>query len=158
MKFLVNFKLLSFKLLFKEDNNNNSTENNSIITTSNKQRKHKIIWFDPPYNKIAATNVTKIFLRLLHKHFPKTKRLHKIFENSFQIIRSHNRNIVQTIKGQELPCNCRRKGNCLIQRRCRMKNALYKCTASKPTKPQQVYIGITEKEWKRRYYNHTKSF
>ena len=26
------------------------------------------------------------------------------------------------------------------------------------TRPQRVYIGISEDEWKKRYYNHTKSF
>ena len=39
-----------------------------------------------------------------------------------------------------------------------MKNILYKSIASTPTKPQQVYIGISEDEWKKRYCNHTKSF
>ena len=45
-----------------------------------------------------------------------------------------------------------------MQGKCRMKNTLYKCTASTPTKPQRVYIGISEDEWKKRYYNHTESF
>ena len=40
-----------------------------------------------------------------------------------------------------------------------MKNVLYKCIASTPTKPQRAYIWMwMEDEWKRRYYNHTKSF
>ena len=45
-----------------------------------------------------------------------------------------------------------------MQGKCRMKNALYECIASTPTKPQRVYIDISEDEWKKRYYNHTKLF
>ena len=45
-----------------------------------------------------------------------------------------------------------------MQEKCRMKNALYTCIASTPTKPQRVSIGISEDEWKKWYYNHTKSF
>ena len=39
-----------------------------------------------------------------------------------------------------------------------MKNVPYKCIASTPTKPRRVYIGISEDEWKKWYYNHTKLF
>ena len=45
-----------------------------------------------------------------------------------------------------------------MQGKCRMKNVLYKCIASTPEKPQRLYIGISEDEWKKRHYNHTKSF
>ena len=41
-----------------------------------------------------------------------------------------------------------------MQGKCRMKNALYKCIASTPTKPQRIYLGKSEDEWKKRYYNH----
>ena len=74
------------------------------------------------------------------------------------MIGSHNKNILQPVKNQELSCNCRKKENCPMQGKCGMKNVLYKSMASTPTKPQRVYIGISEDEWKKRYYNHTKSF
>ena len=135
-----------YKSKFLYNNNTNSKEINSINNTSNKQRKRKIIWFNPPYNKSVVTNVAKIFLKLLDKHFPKNNKLHKIFngnsvkvsysytENISQIISSHNENILQPIKNQELPCNCRQKKNCPMQEKYRMKNVLYKCIASTPTK------------------------
>ena len=78
--------------------------------------------------------------------------------NISQIISSQNGNIFQPNKNQEPPCNCRQKENCAMQGKCRRKNVLYKCTASTPTKPERVYIGISEDEWKKRYQNHTKSF
>ena len=65
------------KLLY--NNNINSKENNSIKKTSNKEGERKTIWFNPPYNKYVVTNVAKIFLKLLNKHFPKNNKLHKIF-------------------------------------------------------------------------------
>ena len=52
-------------------------------------------------------NVAKSFLKLLNKHFPKTKKLHKIFncnsvkvrysciEKIFTIISNNNKNIFQ---------------------------------------------------------------
>ena len=135
---------------------------NSINNTSNKQRKCKIIWFNPPYNKSIVTNVTKIFLKLLDKHFLKNIKLHKIFNrnsvklrysctenNISQTISNHNKNTLQPIKNQELPCNCRQKENCPMQDKYRMKNILWKCIASTPTKPQRVYVGISEDEWKK---------
>ena len=132
------------KLLY--NNNTNSKENSTTNNTSNKQRKRKIIWFSP---KSVLTNATKIFFKLLDKHFPKNNKLHKIFnpnsvkvsysciENISLIISSHNKNILRPIKNQELPCNCRQKENCSMQGKCRMRNVLHKCIASTTTKHQQ---------------------
>ena len=94
--------------------------------------------------------------------------MHKIFncnsvkvsysctENISQITNNHNNNILQLNENQECPCNCRQKDNCPMQEKCRVKNVLYKCIALTPTKPQRVYIGISEDELKKWYYNHTK--
>ena len=48
-------------------------------TTPTTKRKRKIIWFNPPYNQNVSVNIAKIFLKLFDKHFPRTHRLHKIF-------------------------------------------------------------------------------
>ena len=37
-------------------------------------RRKKIIWFNPPYNQNVSTNIAKIFLELVDKHFPRTHR------------------------------------------------------------------------------------
>lgn len=42
----------------------NNRDNNKI-----KQRKHKIIWFIPPFHSNIKTKVGRIFLKLLHKRF-----------------------------------------------------------------------------------------
>ena len=37
---------------------------------SNKQRKRKIIWFNPPFSKNISTNIGKEFFKLIDHHFP----------------------------------------------------------------------------------------
>ena len=52
------------------------------ITKPKKNRQRHIIWFNPSFSKRVNTNVTKIFFRLLDKHFSRTNRLHKIFNRN----------------------------------------------------------------------------
>ena len=56
-----------------------------------------------------------------------------------------------------LPCNCRNKSACPMDGKCRSKSVIYKCVAVVPNE-RKVYLGLTEDEWKKRYYNHTQSF
>lgn len=39
-----------------------------------------------------------------------------------------------------------------MQGKCRIKNVLYKCIASAPTKPRRAYIDISEDECKKQHY------
>ena len=41
--------------------------------------------------------------------------------------------------------------------KCREMNVLYKCEVTTTKAPMKVYLGVTEGEWKTRFYNHTKS-
>ena len=43
-----------------------------------KRKKRNIIWFNPPYNRSVQTNISRIFLNLINKHFPNSSKLHKI--------------------------------------------------------------------------------
>ena len=52
--------------------NKNNTNNNK------RKRKRKIIWFNSPFSKSVDTNIGKMFLHLLSKHFPKDHKMHKI--------------------------------------------------------------------------------
>ena len=47
-----------------------------------KTRKWNIIWFNPPFSKSVSTNVAKTFLQLVTKHFPRSHKLHKIFNRN----------------------------------------------------------------------------
>ena len=42
--------------------------------------------------------------------------------------------------------------------KCNTMNTVYKCIASVPAKPDKSYLGLSEDECKKRYYNHRKSF
>ena len=54
-----------------------------MIKNDNKQRKRKIIWYNPPYSANIKTNIGKTFLNLIkNKHFPKTNKLHKTFNRN----------------------------------------------------------------------------
>ena len=71
-----------------------------------KNRKRRIIWFNPPYNKAVKTNIGKRFLELIDKHFPPQHRLRKIInrncvkisysctKNVKAIIQAHNNKIL----------------------------------------------------------------
>ena len=71
-----------------------------------KNRKRKIIWFNPPYSSNISMNINKSLLTILDKHFPKSHKLYKIFNrnnvkisyssmpNFASIIDSHNKKII----------------------------------------------------------------
>ena len=70
------------------------------------QRKSKIIWFNPPFSVNVKTNVSKKYLKLLTRHFPKSNSLYKLFNrntvkisyccmrNMGSIVSSHNKQIL----------------------------------------------------------------
>ena len=63
-------------------------KNVSLIYTDKKDTKQKrnhsrnIIWFNPTFNKNVSTNVAKQFLNLINQHFPKSNKLHAIFNRN----------------------------------------------------------------------------
>ena len=90
-------------------------------TNKKKTRKRKIIWFNPPYCLSVKTNVGKIFLKLIKKHFLKGNSLNKIFNkntikvsyscmaNISSILSLHKKNILNPVSNTEYGCNCRSK-------------------------------------------------
>ena len=51
-----------------------------------RNRNRKVIWFNPPYNAQVETDVGRIFLNLVSKHFPRHHKYRKIFnKNSIKI-------------------------------------------------------------------------
>ena len=53
--------------------------NKSITQNSQRNRNRKVIWFNPPYSQNVKTNIGKLFIKLVRKHFPKNSKYHKIF-------------------------------------------------------------------------------
>ena len=149
----------------------NPTRNNN---QSKKQRKRKIIWFNPPFDKNVSTNIGKNFIHLIQKHFPKNSKFYKIFNkntvkvsyscmpNVKSIISCHNRKILRPSvnQQQEKYCNCIRKETCPMQGKCLTEKVIYQATMKTPEPNSTVkkYIGLCETTFKKRYANHKKSF
>ena len=110
--------------------NNAKTEYENALKTSghtadlefNPNRPKKRL--NPPFNKNIKTNIGKTFLKLIDKYFPRSSKLHKIFnrntikvsysctENMSMIIKKHNKKIINNKATPTTPpCNCRKKLN-----------------------------------------------
>ena len=67
---------------------------------SKKKRKRNIIWFNPPYSKSVKTNIGRIFIKLISKHFPPNHKFVKIFnKNTIKLSYSCMPNIRSKING-----------------------------------------------------------
>ena len=151
-------------------------KNVSFIYTDKKDIKQKrnrsrnIIWFNPPFNKNVSTNVAKRFLNLLDQHFPKSNKLHAIFnrntvkvsysctQNMSSMIKSHNKKVINKDVKESKSCNCRVKSECPLNGQCQVTDIIYKCTVLSPDKPNKVYLRTAEGDCKKRFYNYRKSF
>ena len=152
----------SEELIYTEKDKTNTTRRN---------RKRKILWYNPPFNDSLRTDFGRKFLNLLKKHFPRDHKLHPIInknnvklsysttKNMKRIVQNHNQMILKnTIEEENLHnCSCpkTKKDQCPLQNRCLEKCIVYKATV---TKSNKFYIGITESEFKKRLANHKHSF
>ena len=102
-------------------------KNVSLIYTDKKDIKQKrnrfrnISWFNPPFNKNVSTNVSKRFLNLIDQHFPKSNKLHAIFnrntvkvnysctQDMSSMIKSYNKKVINKDVKELKSCNCRVK-------------------------------------------------
>ena len=150
----------------------NSDHTNSSTQRTHRSRKRNIIWFNPPFSKNVKTNVGKIFLGLIKKHFPKDHRYHKIFnkntvkvsyscmDNMERIIKQHNNKVLSTPAARpNSGCNCRKKDQCPLSNNCLTPSLIYRAHVKTDTDSTgKSYIGLTEGPFKQRYNNHTLSF
>ena len=133
------------------------------------KRKRKIIWFNPPYSRNVKTNVDKIFLKLVKKHFADDEKLAKIFnkntievsnscmKNIGSIISSHNKSVLNPKSKEKHGCNCKNKDDCPLGNECLTPNLIHEATVSNDKDDEaKKYIGLTEGTFKLRYANHNK--
>ena len=85
-----------------------------LIYFSNKCYLIMCIICNPPFNQCVSTNILKVFLKLLDKHFPKSSILHKIFNrNSIKVnyscTQNHDMRILNSRTQNCLPYNCQKK-------------------------------------------------
>ena len=74
---------------------------------SRSNRNRKVIWFNWPHNVNVKTNIGRIFLRLIDRHFPRHHKYGKLFNrnnikisyscmpNKASVIRNHNTRLLK---------------------------------------------------------------
>ena len=134
-----------------------------------RQRKRRVIWWNPPYSTNVKTNVGKLFFKAMQKHFGKDNPLSKVFNkntlkmsyrtvpNFKKLISSHN---TKLLKGdvEDPPCNCQKSRVCPIPGECLKENVVYQATVTPTVGNTETYIGMTSTTFKERLANHDKSF
>ena len=141
-----------------------------------RRRRRNKIWFNPPFCKTVKTNVGKIFLKLLDKHFPHDHMFHKIFnrntvrisycclDNVAQKISKHNKKILhppkidKNNKNDTRQCNCRPNGSpCPLGGECLESTIVYKAKVASQGEAKHYY-GSCATTFKTRLGTHKRSF
>ena len=120
---LMNIRLTKWHLFISGYNHRLSFTPNITQSSNSTRRKRRrnIIWYNPPFSKNVATNVGRVFLKILDDEFPESHALHKIFNRStVKISYSGMPNLKQKIGGNNKStlqktttppvlkaCNCR---------------------------------------------------
>ena len=145
-----------------------------------KQRKRKILWYNPPFDLQVKTNIARKFLNLIDIHFPKKHKLHKIINrNTVKVsyscmpnvashISTHNVNVLQSYRSPPPAlntnmCNCKERSACPLNGQCQIAAVVYKgeivCKDKDKDKDKiQQYVGLCEPTFKERYGDHKCSF
>ena len=135
-----------------------------------RNRKRKVIWFNPPFNVNVITNVAEKFLRMVDTLIPREYR--KLFNrwnvkvsyctmpNMAQIVQSHNAKILTPPEPPPVrTCNCTpRYGPCPLNGKCLTECVVYKATVSVPNRRDMYYHGLAGNTFKERHYGHTSDF
>ena len=137
-------------------------------------RRRKIMYFNPPFCRSVKTNVGKIFLEMVHRHFPTSSKMGKIFnKNNLKVsyctmpnmkdyIDKHNAKIGnkkdENVKQKK--CICRKPVDCPMDGNCAIESVVYqaKIVHVKSNLPDQFYYGSTSMQFKKRFYGHDRSF
>ena len=110
------------------------------------------------------------FLTLLDMHFPTQHKLCKIFtrntvndsytctKNMSSFILSHYKKVLKLSTKNVQLCNCRNKNECLLDEKCLILEVIYNCVTSTSINLHKPYLGTVERDFKKQYNNHTKSF
>ena len=156
-------------------NNNDGTRTlikvGEIINNSRhaKNRNRKVVWFNPPFCKLANIDMGKYFLHILDKHFNRDNPLSRIFnrntvkisysctKNMYNILSNHNKRLFNELITRDRnpdvgSCNCRNKEECPLGGRCNSRNVYqaYISPMEQQRDGERVHIGISAGNWKQR--------
>ena len=152
-----------------------TTPTPATTSYTQRNRKRKIIWFNPPYDKNLTTNIGKLFFHLIQTHFPKKHKFHKIFNknniklsyscmpNINTIINSHNNKIINppTPPTEQRTCNCMKKEQCPVNQNCLASNIVYEAmiTCTYKLRHEKVFVKQLSKNASHstRHHLYTKS-
>ena len=145
------------------------SEHDRTQQQSKRNRRRKVLWYNPPFSVNVKTNVGKKFLDLLRLHFHPNHRLHSIFNtktvkvsyccmrNISSIISGHNKHVLSEETAQTGPrmCSCRRLEECPLNGKCLTRNVIYKADVVNHTDNQtNPYVGLTSGAFKERLGVH----
>ena len=145
-------------------------------TNNNHKRKRRrnVMYFCPPYCTSVKTNLGKIFLDMVSRHFPTTSKIGKIFNknnlklsyctmpNMKDYIAKHNAKLGNQPEENTnaKKCICKKPADCPMDGNCAEQSVIYKAkvTHKKSKIPDKIYYGSTAMKFKERYYTHDRSF
>ena len=123
-----------------------------------------IIWFNRSFSSNVKTNVGKLFLTLLKKHFSRNHKHHKLFNknnvkisygcmpNMKSVIQNHNANLLSkhTTPVAACSCSCRQKPECLLNNKFLSESLAYKEAVSQTlSRIKKYYYGTCGKTFKK---------
>ena len=140
------------------------------VQQANKRRRNrKVLWFNPPFSKSVKTDIGRLFLQLIRKHFTRQHPFHSIFNthtvklsyscmpNVQNIIKQSNARIMdQPVTNRDGQCNCVDRDSCPLDGSCLTSCLVYTATITAENS-EHVYHGSTEGEFKARYNGHATS-
>ena len=113
-----------YESALKDSGHFSSMSYNSNTQNAQRNRNRKVIWLNLPYSQNMKTNIGKLSLRLVRKHFPKNSKCHENFNlntlklsyccttNVGNIIKQHNSKVLsKTNDSNNRKCNCRSKSD-----------------------------------------------
>ena len=132
-----------YEKALKSSGFNKNLKCESIHTKPSQNRKRKVVWFNPLYNAEVKTNIGKVFLKLVRKHFHNRHHYKKIFyTNTIKLIYSRTPNVKNLIKQQnssivksgtntnKKDCNSRNKDSSPLDGKCLVECIVYDATVS----------------------------
>ena len=140
--------------------------------TGGKNRKRRVLYFNPQFSRSVKSKVGKEILKLLDTHFPKGSPLHKIINrnnvkisyrcmgNFKQKIAAHNSKVTKQDQPNRPPgCNCTgQMGPCPLEGHCLARSVVYGAEVIDSNLNSETYTGLTSNTFKKRFYKHRSSF
>ena len=139
-------------------------------TPTKEKRNRKALWFNPPFSKSVKTNVGKVFLQMVKKHFTKEHPFNKFLNSSIiklsyscmpnvaNIIKQTNSRILEDPSANRNgQCSCSNPADCPLNGECVSSCLTYEATVDAGNQ-EHIYFGAVQDEWKGRYLDHNSSF